>query len=266
MNNRLTLTFLLPFIALLSAAVTTATADDGNLVSNPSFEQTAKGLVAADWKTRDGIQVERIVASGRTGSAFARFSDDSAEKGQMLECRPIPARPGGSYTASAWLRTSDACRPGVYLNFYDLNGRRIEHRYERTKGSATDWQQVTVQQTAPETAWEVTIAIYSYVGDVGVFEADDAELTVTGGSEPGSSGLERAEPGDKPVYDIGQRRELFVDDFLIDSFSGGVQRRLHHPISREVVLQLLYRDDLNPQRELSWTANSCGSVCTTTRS
>lgn len=225
---------------LLFLACSIAEADDTNLVPNPSFEQSvAEGLVADDWKTRDGIKVERITDGGRTGMACVRFSDDSTDKGQMLECRRIPARPGGSYRASAWLHTSDSCRPGLYLNFYDLNGRRIEHRFERTSRSSADWQQVVVvQQTAPESAWEVAMAIYSYVGDTGVFEADDAELTVTGGDEPGAPGLTRAEHGNKSVYEIGQRREIFVDDFLIDGTSGRIERRLHHPDPREVVLTL----------------------------
>lgn len=225
-------------VALL-VAPSTAAAEERNLVANSSFEQAdAEGLVADDWTTRDGIRVERIRTGSRTGGACVRFSDDSKEQGQMLESRRVPARPGGAYTASAWLRKSDSCRPGVYLNFYDLNGRRIEHRYERTQGASSDWQEVVVQQTAPELAWEVTVAIYSYVGDVGVFEADDVALTVVGGHEPGAVGLTRAETGAKPVYEIGHRRELFVDDFLIDGMSGGIERRLHHPDPREVVLTL----------------------------
>ena len=32
--------------------------------------------------------------------------------------------------------------------------------------------------------------------------------------------------------DIGSRRELMVDDFLIDSISGGAELRLHHPVER----------------------------------
>ena len=229
----------LTFLALVLATSRAAVASESNLAPNPSFEQAdADGFIADDWTTRQGIKVERLTDGGRTGTACVRFSDDSPEQGQMLESRRIPARPRGNYTASAWFRTSDNCRPGVYVNFYDLNGRRIEHRYERTVGSAEDWQRVVVQQVAPEAAWEVAVAVYSYAGDVGVFEADDASLTVTGGDEPGAPGLTRAEPGDKPVYDIGQRRELFVDDFLIDSLTGGVERRLHHPDPREVVLKL----------------------------
>lgn len=36
--------------------------------------------------------------------------------------------------------------------------------------------------------------------------------------------------------DIGARLELFTDNYLIDSMSGGAQLRLHHPVPREVVL------------------------------
>lgn len=47
-----------------------------------------------------------------------------------------------------------------------------------------------------------------------------------------------AHPGDKPAVDIGSRLELFVDDFLLDGMSGGVMRRMHHPVPREVILTL----------------------------
>lgn len=35
---------------------------------------------------------------------------------------------------------------------------------------------------------------------------------------------------------IGSRRELFIDDYLIDRFTGGAQLRLHSPIPRDVAL------------------------------
>ena len=40
----------------------------------------------------------------------------------------------------------------------------------------------------------------------------------------------------KPI-DIGSRRELFVDDFLIDSMDGAVQLQLHRPTRREIVFK-----------------------------
>ncbi len=210
-----------------------------NLVANASFESAdAVDLVADGWVTREGIPVERRADGGHSGDAYVRFLDDDAKRSQFLECARIPARPGGSYTACAWLRTEDTCAPGVYVNFYDQLGERVAHKYERATGPTDGWVQVSVSEVAPEDTWEVAVCVYAYTGDVGVFDADDAELTVEGGAEPGSAGVERAQPGERAAYEIGDRLELFVDDFLLDAMSGAVERRLHHPEPREVILQL----------------------------
>ncbi len=37
--------------------------------------------------------------------------------------------------------------------------------------------------------------------------------------------------------DVGLRRELFVDDHLVEKLSGGAQLRLHHPAPREVAIE-----------------------------
>lgn len=47
---------------------------------------------------------------------------------------------------------------------------------------------------------------------------------------------------------IGTRRELFVDDLLIDRLEGGAARRLHHPAPREVILET----------DRPWEGNMCG--------
>jgi len=48
--------------------------------------------------------------------------------------------------------------------------------------------------------------------------------------------------------DIGARRELFVDDYLIDSLSGGANQKLHHPRAREIVLE----------HDRAWEGNTSG--------
>lgn len=227
---------LITMIMLLVGGVAMA---EESLLANPSFEQAdAEGVVADGWRIRDGIRVERLTDGGRTGDAYLRFRDDDPEAGQFVECTPIPARPAGAYTASAWFRTGDDCAPGVYLNFYDQLGVRVAHVFERAPGPTDGWVQVTVTETAPPDAWLVTLGLYAYRADVGTFDADDAQLTVEGGGEPASAGIERAQPGEKEPYDIGVRLELFVDDFLIDGISGAAERRLHRPTPREMILEL----------------------------
>jgi len=43
--------------------------------------------------------------------------------------------------------------------------------------------------------------------------------------------------GAKPVEDIGSRRELFVDDHLIETLTGRAGLRLHHPQPREIAIE-----------------------------
>ncbi len=52
---------------------------------------------------------------------------------------------------------------------------------------------------------------------------------------------------DAPLM-IGNRRELLVDDYLIDKLSGGARLQLHRPVPREVVLRT----------DAPWEGNACG--------
>ena len=55
------------------------------------------------------------------------------------------------------------------------------------------------------------------------------------------------QPRPAPVF-IGTRRELFIDDDLIDGLTGGATRRLHEPQPREIVLR----------HDAPWEGNGCG--------
>ena len=50
------------------------------------------------------------------------------------------------------------------------------------------------------------------------------------------------------TLDLGSRRELMVDDYLIDQFLGGAELELHEPTKREVVIT----------HENSWEGSGCG--------
>lgn len=50
------------------------------------------------------------------------------------------------------------------------------------------------------------------------------------------------------VVDIGTRRELFVDDFMIDKLSGKAELRLHHPELQDVAIV----------HDEPWEGNTCG--------
>ena len=61
----------------------------------------------------------------------------------------------------------------------------------------------------------------------------------------GGLGLAPAVAGDAP--DIGMRRELFVDDYLIGRMDG-CELKMHHPVKREIVMTF----------DKPWEGNACG--------
>ena len=52
-----------------------------------------------------------------------------------------------------------------------------------------------------------------------------------------AAGLSNREKRTVTPIDVGSRRELLIDDHLIDTMTGGASLRLHHPTPRELVLQ-----------------------------
>jgi hypothetical protein len=208
-----------------------------NLLANNGFEDAREGLPVA-WTANMPAQVALREDGGHGGQRYLRLTDPDAKTGLTVESERLPCRPNGTYTGAAWFRTGDRCSPGLYLNFYDDGGTRLHHLYRRAAGPTAGWVRVQTQTTAPPDAATVSVTIYAYIGDVGMFDADDVSLTVEGGGEPGSGGIAAAATGTKTAVDLGDRRELFVDTYLVDGLSGAACRRLHHPQRRAVALEL----------------------------
>lgn len=206
-------------------------------LANPSFEEARDGLPAG-WTVTTPAQAALREDGGHSGARYLRVTDPDARTGLNIESDRLPCRPGGLYAASAWLRTTDKCSPGLYLNFYDEAGNRVHHLYQRLPGLAAGWVQVQVQTPAPAEVSTVSVTLYAYIGDAGTFDADDVALTVTGGAEPGSSSFPEAVAGGKEPVELASRRELFVDSYLVDGLSGAAVRRLHHPQRRGVAFAL----------------------------
>ncbi|MBN1556918.1 MAG: hypothetical protein JW951_02085 [Lentisphaerae bacterium] len=218
----------------------------GNLLANPGFEQSADGVSPSGWSQARGNPARWLAEGGRDGSAFVRILDRGPNESIPLESKRIPARPCGVYRGAGWLRTADAMAPGLFINFYDDVGRRIGHAWDRIEGPTGDWRQVTVEAVAPPAAWSVSLYAYTFEADAGACDVDDLSLTVAGGGAP--QAVPEAEPGGKAAVHIGSRRELFVDSFMIDGLSGGVERRLHAPQPRNIALKL----------DAPWEGRYCG--------
>jgi len=218
------------FTTCVLLLATESTPETVNLLRNPGFENGEPGsAVPGDWTVLRG-NVAWIEGDAHSGRRFVRLTDRDPKSGTALRSALFPARPGGTYRLSGYLRVHDQCAPGLYIEFFDAIGKRVLERHERLEGPTEGWQRLEVTAVAPEEAVQVSALVYSFVADRGTVDADDLRLTVTGGRDPGVPPWPHVEPeSDKPAISIGSRRELFIDDVLIGGVSGDAARRLHHP-------------------------------------
>jgi len=215
-----------------------ALAAPDNLLDNPGFELPAVESKPPAWNLLRGGPWAVRTDGGQEGDGYLRLADPRADEGTAVESARQPARPGGGYLLTGWFRTADKCQPGLYLQFHDWLGQRIQETHIRAEGPTDGWVKLEVSGTAPNDAAEVSALLYGFFGDVGTFDVDALQLAVTGGREPGSMGIPRAEPGEKDTMDIADRRELFVDAELIDGLSGSARRQLHRPQRQNIAITL----------------------------
>lgn len=221
-----------------SCVLLLACAVPDNLLPNPGFEEPPVEDLPPAWHLLRGGGCAVQADGGHDGPRYLRITDPRPDDGTAVESTHQPARPGGAYTLTGWYRTADRCQPGLYLQFHDWLGRRVQETHVRAEGPTTGWVALTVTGTAPADAATVSALLYGFSADVGTFDVDALSLTVTGGSDPGSLGIAAATPGGKATMDIADHRELFIDDTLLDGTSGSARRRLHHPQRQNIVMAL----------------------------
>ena len=160
--------------------------------------------------------------------------DEGDEDTHIFQTRHFEVRPGGTYTASAWMRSSDPGGPGIYVSFFSATGARLTNEYVKAKTAGSgEWVQAVNTQVAPGNAASVMVYLYSYLKDVGTYDFDDVSLTVEGGEEPATAST--LKPSISEAVDLGFRRELFVDRHLVDGMKG-LSFELHHPRDEGEVL------------------------------
>lgn len=214
------------FLALLFTLASALGEEQSNLLSNPGFEEAEAGKqMPSGWKVVRGSP-GLVKEGGHSGDSFIRMVDGGPKASLYLESQRLTARPGGKYRAAAWMRTGDKGGPGVYINFFNGQGTRIHNVNARAAGPTSGWVRVEVEAVAPASAETVAVSLYSFAGDQGTFDFDDVELYVAGGRDPFEG--RRLKGKVKEVADIGSRRELFVDRYLIDRMEGA-RLVLNHP-------------------------------------
>ncbi len=142
-------------------------APDPDFETNPNSWYFTVGDGAFSWATdaaRSGSHSLKIVS---TTGTLSRWLSNTSQ---------IPAQPGKTYTASAWLKTTNANQANLSINFWN-GGSHLGTYTSQTLTGTQPFTQLTVQATAP--AATTSIRIEFRLTGPGTLWADDAIVTAS---------------------------------------------------------------------------------------
>lgn len=206
---------------------------------DPSFEKLTLGPVAGpDWGIPSGPYGPSSWASvsderARSGKQSLRIADPLATKGIFVRSQRFDVLPGSQYRASVYA-FNETGNSRIYLEFFNRAGVRVANKLKQAS-KLGEWVHLEVEQTAPWTAVEVDVGLYSLVGNVGVAFYDDVAMRVQ------RLDLQPAEftplqPGE-PAVRVGSALQFFADARIIGK-TRGLGLKLHPPRRAEIALDM----------------------------
>jgi len=157
------------------------------LNKNPAFRN---GLT--DWASYNGASIDWSSAHSRAGSISShsmRITPSGTISGPFAQAELDPVTPATQYNASAWILDGIAWAAGVQVNidWYDANQIWISQAAGTPvaiTGSATVWQNVTLEATSPNNAAYacISVQVAGNPPDTNLFFVADAYLTVVASS------------------------------------------------------------------------------------
>jgi len=163
-------------LGLGPAAVPAAQDKTENLVANPGFEEMGPGARPAGW-TIDGRLATLSADQVHGGHWALKIEDRSTKDGASARSAPFPVEPGKEYTFSAWAYFVSGSGLGLYVEFFDASGKRLEAadaRWSKSMSAGTRrWRETSLVLTAPKEARRAGIWLHSYAGSTVTAFVDD---------------------------------------------------------------------------------------------
>ena len=222
-TNRIALLTIM-LMQLLCAAKAQVFTPSNNMVANGDFMSRDPFQRPLHWVIGMGLQTATLSGAERHGAnkddQSLKVSDTSATSNILIRTEKRIADPGTLYKASAWVKTKTGSPAGFKLEFWDQNNIAIGTKIVSVEPAA-NWQQVTIEQKAPDKTTHVTVAIFTGLVQTGLSFWDDVALTY--------------DDNYNPVIQPGVR-ELFMDDYRIAQMVD-MQRVVNQPVKSNILIK-----------------------------
>jgi hypothetical protein len=163
--------------------ISAATTPLSSTLPNPDFEIGLEGWHDAAPHTMCRLST----TAAHTGLQGLNIDDQSPQRGSDFSSTRLAAIPGQTYRTSFWGRVNVGSGVGVYLRFFDANGRVLNDEVRQNEirlnlpTEDTQWTQYTFTGVAPHNAVAVEIWIHSY--NAATVNADFDDFTLSSSAQ-----------------------------------------------------------------------------------
>ncbi len=114
--------------------------------------------------------------AAHTGERGLLLNDEYDNAGSSVSTPRFPVDPEMGYRLTFWARSVEGNGAGVYLRFFDQNGRQLRSGSDMQSISGESWREYRLEAYPPEGAVEVEGWVHSYNGATVVVVLDDVVL------------------------------------------------------------------------------------------
>lgn len=195
-----------------------------NLIANGDFMSKDPHLRPLRWIIGQELQTATLSDEQRHSSKAddncLKVADTSLTLGVVVRSEKHIVNPGTKYIAKAWLKLGKGKPADFYLEFWDINNKKIGMETALSQKTES-WQQQKIEKIAPDKSTHVTVSIGTSHSDIGVSFWDDVEMYYNVPYE----------------REVGMGvRELFVDDYRLESITNA--KSMVHPGKKSAPLIL----------------------------
>jgi len=155
-----------------------ARADVAQPIANPGFEANATSWVAAQ-SDKDASLSTVVAEAAHTGKLGLRVNQSEGGPGSWFQSSKAPLVEGKAYRLQFWARTLKTSGVGVWVQFYDADGKEVKAPAPlavQVPQDSPEWTLVSLNVNAPAGATQFTLAVHCYSKRATQADFDDFAL------------------------------------------------------------------------------------------
>lgn len=169
--------------------MSTGWSQEAAAIPNPGFEEGTQNWVTS--KEDAAASLSQVVPdAAHTGQSGLRVKQEATGPGSWIQSSKIPIEAGKNYQLDFWARCNDTSGIGVFLQYYNSDGKNIPlsaQQLLQISASTKEWTEYRMDLKPPEGTASFTLAIHAFSKQPCNADFDDFSVVLSTGAAASTS-------------------------------------------------------------------------------